>query len=85
MTNLAQLTKQLIAARKEIEWLAVGYQTDASRDDVAEFLEACQTVAQLMEDETARRFTRLDMGEIEDAVDGWLESADKVAARRGEG
>ena len=43
-----------------------------------------QALAQLVEDETNRRFTRLDDSEIEDVVNGWFEESGKVAARRGE-
>lgn len=84
MSDLAQLTKRIIAAREELESLSVGYTIDATAADVAEFLEACQSVAQMIEDETARRFTRLDMSELEEVVDWWMDEAGKVAARRGE-
>lgn len=84
MTNLRNLTKSLQAAREELESLSVGYAIDATAADVAALLEVAQTLAKLVEDETDRRFTRLDSSEIEDVVDGWFDAADKVAARRGE-
>lgn len=84
MTNLRNLTKSLQAAREELESLSVGYGIDATAADVAALLEVAQTLARLVEDETDRRFTRLDSSEIEDVVDGWFDAADKVAARRGE-
>mgnify|MGYP003348148823 CR=1 FL=1 len=38
-----------------------------------------------LEDEAAgKRFTRLDVSEIENVVDLWLDESDKVAERRGE-
>ena len=43
-----------------------------------------QALAQLVEDETNRRFTRLDDSEIEDVVNEWFESASQVSSRRGE-
>jgi hypothetical protein len=51
---------------------------------VAEMLVEVQSIAQLLEDETGKRFTRLDDDELEDTVKGWLDAADKVAACRGE-
>ena len=51
---------------------------------VAEMLVEVQCIAQLLEDETGKRFTRLDDDELEDTVKGWLDAADKVAANRGE-
>lgn len=51
---------------------------------VAELLVEVQAIAKLVEDETGRRFTRLDGSEIEDVVNGWYDDVEKVAARRGE-
>lgn len=52
--------------------------------DVAAMLMEVQCIAQLLEDETGKRFTRVDDDEMEDTVKGWFDTADKVAANRGE-
>jgi hypothetical protein len=52
--------------------------------DIASLLSEVQAIAQLCEDETGRRFTRLTESEVEDMVQGWADQADKVDARRGE-
>lgn len=84
MSDLAILTAKLAAAREQLESLAAGYTTDATAPDVAAFLEEVQALAQFMDDEAAEPFVGLDTSEIEDVVDYWFETADKVAARRGE-
>jgi len=82
------MTRLLRDAAEAMERLACGEHGMMDESDtyqsVAEMLVEVQCLAQLMEDETGKRFTRLDDDEIEDTVKGWLEAADKVAAHRGE-
>lgn len=82
------MTRLLRDAAEAMERLACGEdglmdESDTARD-VAALLVEVQSLAQLMEDETSKRFTRLNDDEIEDTVMGWFEAADKVAACRGE-
>lgn len=82
------MTRLLRDAAEAMERLACGDDglmdaSDTARD-VAALLVEVQALAQLCEDESGRRFTRLDDSEIESMVDGWYDEAGKVADRHGE-
>jgi len=86
--DMKTMTRLLRDAQEAVERLACGEDglldnTDTAADVVAMLVEV-QALAQLVEDETNRRFTRLDDSEIENVVDGWFDEAGKVAARHGE-
>lgn len=82
------MTRLLSDAAEAMERLACGegglMDTTDTYQTVAAMLVEVQCIATLMEDETGKRFTRLDDDQIEDTVKGWFEAADKVAACRGE-
>jgi len=86
--HLKALTCLLREANEAIERLACGesgmLDTLDTASDVAEFLAEVQALAQLVEDETSRRMTRLDDSEIENMVAGWFDEADAVDERHGE-
>lgn len=82
------MTRLLRDAAEAMERLACGEdglmdESDTARD-VAALLVEVQSLAQLCEDETGRRFTRLDDSDLEVMVDSWFDEAGKVAARHGE-
>lgn len=84
----AQLAEHLQDAGEALEMLAGGesgllHNADTAKS-VAALLDVLQDIASLIEDETGRRFTRLTTTQIEDVVEGWFETADKVDARHGE-
>lgn len=83
-----EMTRLLRDAAEAIERLTCGddgllCMTDTAVD-VAALLAEVQAIAQVCEDETGRRFTRLDDSEIEDMVNGWFDEACAVAERHGE-
>jgi hypothetical protein len=88
MHDYAKLTAALQEAGEALERLACGERgllpNDTNGHDIAALLVEVQRIAELVEDETNRRMTRLDDSEIEDVIDGWLDAADKVDSRRGE-
>ena len=88
MNEFKRLTKMLEVAQTHLEMLASGeagmLDEGTTRDDIAELLMAVQDMASFLEDEIGERLTRADDREIEDTVDGWLDTASKVDARRGE-
>lgn len=82
------MTRLLRDAQEAIERLACGeaglLDNNDTAADVAAMLVEVQALAQLVEDETNRRFTRLDDTEIEDVVDGWFSSVAFVEGRMGD-
>jgi hypothetical protein len=88
MNEFKRLTKRLEAAQEVLETLASGeagmLDEGTTRDDIAELLMAAQDMASFLEDEMGKRLTRAHDTDIEDTVDGWLDTASKVDARRGE-
>jgi hypothetical protein len=88
MNEFKRLTKMLEVAQTNLEMLSSGeagmLDEGTTREDIAEFLMAVQDMASFFEDEMGRRLTRAHDTDIEDTVDGWLDTASKVDARRGE-
>jgi len=86
--DMKTMTRLLREAQEAVERLACGEEgmldNADTAQDVADLLIEAQALAQLVEDETNRRFTRLDDSEIEDVVNEWFESASQVGSRRGE-
>jgi hypothetical protein len=88
MNEFNRLTKMLGEAQEALEMLSGGeagmLDEGTTRDDIAELIVAVQDMASMIEDELYGRLTRASDRQIEDVVDGWLEEAAKVDARRGE-
>lgn len=90
MNEFKKLTKMLADAQEALETLASGeagmLEEGTTRDDIAELIVAVQDMTSFLEDEITTRLTSrmVDDREIEEMVDGWLETASKVDARRGE-
>jgi hypothetical protein len=88
MNEFKRLTKMLGEAQEALEMLAGGeagmLDEGTTRDDIAGLLMAVQDVASFFEDEMGEGLTAADDTDIEDTVDGWLDEASKVDARRGE-
>jgi len=85
--DMKTMTRLLRDAQEALEFLAGGedgmLNNADTATDVAAMLVEVQALAQFVEDETGRRFTRLNDSEIENVVNGWFD-ASKVAARHGE-
>jgi hypothetical protein len=75
-------------AQEALEMLAYGeagmLDEGTTRDDIAELIVAVQDMASFLEDEMNEGLTAAHHTDIEDTVDGWLDEASKVDARRGE-
>ena len=88
MNEFKRLTKMLEVAQTNLEMLSSGeagnLDEGTTRDDIAELQMAVQDMSSILEDEMGERLTRAHDTDIEDTVDGWLDTASKVAARRGE-
>jgi len=89
MNEFKRLTKMLEVAQTNLEMLASGeagmLDEGTTRDDIAELIMAVQDMASFLEDEIgSKRLSRVDDSDIENTVDGWLDTASKVDARRGE-
>lgn len=90
MNTMQRITKLLAEAQEALEMLAGGeagmLDEGTTRDDIAGMIDAVQDMTSFLEDEFGSRLNSRYVGdrEIEDMVDGWLETAAKVDARRGE-
>lgn len=89
MNEFNRLTKMLGEAQEALEMLSGGeagmLDEGTTRDDIAELIMTVQDMASFLEDEIgSKRLSRVDDSDIEDTVDGWLDTASKVDARRGE-
>jgi hypothetical protein len=88
MNEFNRLTKMLGEAQEALEMLAGGeagmLYEGTTRDDITAMIDAVRDMADFLEDECYSRLSLAEDREIEDMVDGWLEEAAKVDARRGE-
>jgi hypothetical protein len=89
MNELKRLADLLFETRCNLEQLSSGeagmLDEGTTAQDIAEFVLAVQDMAKFLEDELGERtLARASELEIECVVSGWLESASKVDARRGE-
>jgi hypothetical protein len=89
MNEFNRLTKMLGEAQEALEMLSGGeagmLDEGTTRDDIAELIMAVQDMSSFLEDEIgSKRLSRVDDSDIENTVDGWLDTASKVDARRGE-
>jgi hypothetical protein len=88
MNEFQRLTKMLTEAQETLEMLAGGeagmLDEDTTAQDISELVIAVQEMHQFLEDEFGEPLTRVKDSEIEDMADGWLDTASKVDARRGE-
>ena len=88
MNEFKRLTKRLEAAQEVLEMLASGeagmLDEGTTTDDISELLMAVQDMASFIEDEIGGRLSRAHDTDIEDTVEGWLDTASKVDARRGD-
>jgi hypothetical protein len=88
MNEFQRLTKMLTEAQEALEMLAGGeagmLDEGTTSQDISELVIAVQDMHSFLEDEFGEPLTRVKDSEIEDMADGWLETASKVDARRGE-
>lgn len=88
MNEFKRLTKKLENAQCVLEQLAGGesgmLDEGTTKEDIANLVLAIQNMADFLEDELGERLDRVEEDEVEDVVEGWLETAAKVDARRGE-
>ncbi len=82
------MTRMLRDTAEAMERLACGeaglLDNSDTAADVAALLMEVLAIAQLIEDETGTRVSRISDTDIESLTAGWMEQADKVAERRGE-
>jgi hypothetical protein len=88
MNEIKRLTKMLEEVQCQLEQLSSGeagmLDEGTTSEDIASLVLAVQDMTDFLEDELDERLTRANDSEIEDMADGWLETASKVDARRGE-